>query len=82
MNIGKGDDPIQDEKTKELMTATISTLDRLFNGEDGAPPRYGLVLFVMDLNLPPGVGRTNYMATIRRDDAKSALKEVLQRWEK
>lgn len=81
MRFGKDDDPILKAKTRDMMQATLSALDDFYNPAT-VPKRYGLMLFVYDLAGTVGEPRTNYMATVRRQDAIAMLEETLERWKK
>jgi len=65
--------------TTELMQQLAKAIDLCLNGQE-TPKRNGFCLFIFPFDGPEGA-HTNYVSNTKRDDVKSAMKEVLARWE-
>jgi hypothetical protein len=68
------------EKHREQMTDLARFLDEIFNGKNG-PKKVGFALLVYEFGEQQD-GRINYIGNGQRDDVRTALKELLGRWEK
>jgi hypothetical protein len=64
----------------EIMQELAKAIDLCLNGQED-PKRNGFCLFIFPFD---GIGAStnaNYVSNTKRDDVRSALKEVLARWE-
>jgi hypothetical protein len=63
----------------EVMQEIAKIVDLCLNGQE-TPKRNGFCLFIFPFDGLDGTN-TNYVSNAKRDDVKSAMKEVLARWD-
>lgn len=67
----------------KMMQAIAQALDDVFNpGLTGAERKVGFAMLVFNLGEDiKGTGRVNYIGNSEREDIKTAMKELVARWE-
>jgi hypothetical protein len=67
------------DNATEIMQELAIAIDLCLNGQE-TPKRNGFCLFVFPFDGLEGTN-TNYVSNAQRGDVRSAMKEVLARWE-
>jgi hypothetical protein len=67
------------DNATEIMQELAKAIDLCLNGQE-TPKRNGFCIFVFPFDGLEGTN-TNYVSNAKREDVRSAMKEVLARWE-